>query len=64
MHQTLPESDGKWDIKHSCGVQLTEWNEQENVFDAVITDPPYVCNAENYGDDERDIATNSPRVFG
>lgn len=59
----FPESDGKWDIKHSCGVQLTEWNEQENVFDAVITDPPYVCNAENYGDDERDIAKQTHQEY-
>ena len=52
----FPESEGRWDIKHSCGIQLSEWENEENVFDAVITDPPYVCNAETYGKDPRDIA--------
>ncbi len=42
-------------LHHSCGVQLTEYAEQENVFDLVSFDPPYVGNPEKYGSDPRDL---------
>jgi ParB family chromosome partitioning protein len=51
----FPESQENFQILNSCGVELTEWASEQEVFDAVITDPPYVCKAEQYGSDSRDI---------
>ena len=42
-------------LHHSDGTLLEEYQNQENVFDLVTTDPPYIMNAENYGSDERDL---------
>ena len=42
-------------LHHSDGTLLEEYKDQENLFDLVTTDPPYIMNAENYGSDERDL---------
>jgi len=42
-------------LHHSDGVTLKEYDGQEDIWDLVTFDPPYVFNAETYGDDPRDL---------
>ena len=42
-------------LHHSDGVALKEYEGQEEIWDLVTIDPPYLWNAENYGDDPRDL---------
>jgi len=42
-------------LHHSDGVTLKEYEGQEDIWDLVTFDPPYIWNAENYGDDPRDL---------
>jgi len=59
----FPEQHGNYQLHNSCGVTLKEWEGQSEVFDAVVTDPPYVCGAETYGMDPRDIAKQSHQEY-
>ena len=40
-------------LHHSDGCDLREYDGQENIFDLVTTDPPYLAGAERYTDDDR-----------
>lgn len=42
-------------LHHSDGVTLTEYENEENLWDLVSIDPPYIFNAEIFGDDPRDL---------
>jgi ParB family transcriptional regulator, chromosome partitioning protein len=42
-------------LHHSDGVTLKEYEGQESIWDLVTFDPPYILNAENYGEDPRDL---------
>ena len=42
-------------LHHSDGVTLKEYEGQEEIWDLVTFDPPYLFNAETYGNDERDL---------
>jgi len=42
-------------LHHSDGVELKEYADQESIWDLVTFDPPYILNAENYGEDPRDL---------
>jgi ParB family chromosome partitioning protein len=42
-------------LHHSDGVTLKEYEGQEEIWDLVTFDPPYVFNAETYGNDDRDL---------
>jgi len=42
-------------LHHSDGVTLREYDGQKEIWDLVTFDPPYVFNAETYGDDDRDL---------
>ncbi|WP_341901105.1 ParB N-terminal domain-containing protein [Synechococcus sp. UW140] len=42
-------------LHNSDGVQLKEYEGQESIWDLVTFDPPYILNAENYGEDPRDL---------
>ena len=42
-------------LHHSDGVTLKEYEGQEEIWDLVTFDPPYIFNAETYGNDERDL---------
>ena len=42
-------------LHHSDGVEIIEYADQENIFDLATFDPPYVLNAESYGEDPRDL---------
>ena len=42
-------------LHHSDGVTLKEYEGQEGIWDLVTFDPPYVFNAETYGNDDRDL---------
>ncbi len=52
----FPEKQDMFDLRHSDGIELNEYADQSEVFDAVITDPPYNGKAEKYGSDARDIS--------
>ena len=57
IDQYLPFAKGRYELNHSDGVTLEELKDKSNYLDAVITDPPYVLNAERYSDDPRDISS-------
>ena len=42
-------------LHHSDGVTLKEYEDQEEIWDLVQCDPPYIWNAEKYGEDPRDL---------
>ena len=42
-------------LHHSCGVEMVEYEQAKDLFDLVLTDPPYIYGAEQYGNDERDL---------
>ena len=42
-------------LHNSDGVELKEYEGQESIWDLVTFDPPYILNAENYGEDPRDL---------
>ena len=46
-----PIKDSDLTLHHSCGVELKEYAGQENKWDMVLFDPPYL-GAENYGNDD------------
>ena len=59
----FPEQLGNFELHQSCGVTLKEFEGQAEVFDAVVSDPPYVCFAESYGTDPRDIGRQSHEAY-
>lgn len=53
-HTSIKQED--LTLHHSCGVELAEYKDQEDLFDLILNDPPYVFGAEDYGnDDDRDL---------
>ena len=52
-HIGLSEVDFK--LFHSCGVEMVEYAEREEIFDLFINDIPYILSAEKYNDDPRDL---------
>lgn len=42
-------------LHHSDGVTLKEYEDQESIWDLITFDPPYILNAEYFGDDSRDL---------
>lgn len=44
-------------LHHSCGVDLKEYQDQEEVFDLISSDPPFLFGVEPYGIDPRDLCT-------
>ena len=51
----FPEQLDDFEFHHADGVALEKWKDQSEVFDACISDPPYVMKAENYGVSDCDI---------
>jgi len=45
----------RFTLHHSDGIYLQEYEDKTEYFDAIVTDPPYVAQAENYSDDPREI---------
>lgn len=56
VDQTFPKTKADCTLYHSDGVLLKELEDESNFLDAVVTDPPYVLQAEKYTTDERDIS--------
>ena len=56
VDKTFPNSSQDCTLFNSCGVALKELEDKTNYLDAVVTDPPYVLQAEKYTTDERDIS--------
>ena len=48
-------SDHDLTLHHSCGVELKEYQDQEEVFDLITSDPPFLFGVEPYGTDPRDL---------
>ena len=44
-------------LHHGCGVELQEYQDQEDVFDLALSDPPFLFGVEPYGNDPRDLCT-------
>ena len=42
-------------LHHSDGTVLEEYGDQQDIWDLVTCDPPYIFNAETYGADPRDL---------
>lgn len=51
----FPDKVNDFELYHADGVTLDNWRDQSEVFDAVISDPPYVMKAEDYGCSNWDI---------
>ena len=51
----FPEQLDDFEFHHADGVALENWSDQSSTFDAVISDPPYVLQAEDYGCSDWDI---------
>ncbi len=43
------------ELHHSCGVEMVEYAEAQNMIDLFINDIPYILSAEKYNDDPRDL---------
>ena len=56
-HIGLSEVDYK--LHHSCGVEMVEYAEHDEMVDMFINDIPYIMNAEKYNDDPRDLGNIS-----
>ena len=52
-HTDIKSSD--LTLHHSCGVELAEYANDENIFDLVSTDPPFIFGAEQYGEHPKDL---------
>ena len=42
-------------LHHSCGVALDHYKDDEDTFDLIISDPPFLFGVEQYGEDPRDL---------
>ena len=56
-HTKLKGDDIK--LHHSCGVEMVEYAEHDEMVDMFINDIPYIMNAEKYNDDPRDLGNIS-----
>ena len=54
LHHTSID-DGDLTLHHSDGTVLEEYEDQQDIWDLVTCDPPYIFNAETYGADPRDL---------
>ena len=63
IDQYFPFARDKYELHHSDGIALEELKDKSNYLDAVITDPPYVLNAERYSTDSRDISSLNHQGF-
>tara|TARA_Y200000002_G_scaffold72141_1_gene56511 strand:+ start:1635 stop:3125 length:1491 start_codon:yes stop_codon:yes gene_type:complete len=45
----------QFELHHSCGVEMVEYEKHDAMFDLFINDIPYILNAEKYNDDPRDL---------
>ena len=59
----FPDRKEHYQVFNSDGIALEELSDKENYLDAVITDPPYVCNAERYSKEEKDISALNHKGF-
>ena len=42
-------------LHHSCGVALEHYKDDQDIFDLITTDPPFLFGVEQYGNDPRDL---------
>ncbi len=59
----LPFAKDNYEVHHSDGIALKELEDKSNYLHAVVTDPPYVLNAERYSKDPRDISSLNHEGF-
>ena len=57
IEEALEKYIGKvpYKLHHSCGVEMVEYAEAQNMIDLFINDIPYILSAEKYTDDPRDL---------
>ena len=59
----FPDQRNDFELHHADGVTLEKWSDKSEIFDAVITDPPYVLKAEDYGCSDWDIGKSDLPEF-
>lgn len=59
----IPDSAERMTVHNSDGVDLKEYADKSNYFDAIVCDPPYVKKAEFYSDDKREIGNMSHKDY-
>lgn len=63
INEAMPDVASDAQLLHSDGVYLEELSEYEEYLDAVIQDPPYCLQAEQYTDNEKDISNMSHEEY-
>lgn len=63
LEEHYPGSSDDYQLFHSDGIALEELADKEEYLDAVVTDPPYVLNAERYSKDERDLSSMNHETY-
>ena len=63
LKEHYPGDSNDYQLFHSCGIELKEFEDKAEYFDAVVTDPPYVLNAERYSKDERDLSSMNHKTY-
>lgn len=53
--QHTPIKDEDLTLHHSCGVALEHYKNDQDIFDLITTDPPFLFGVEQYGNDPRDL---------
>ena len=53
--QHTPIKDEDLTLHHSCGVALEHYKDDQDIFDLITTDPPFLFGVEQYGNDPRDL---------
>ena len=57
LQENFIDHEDRYQLFHSDGVALNELKDHAEYLDGVVTDPPYVFNAERYSTDERDLSS-------
>jgi len=66
--KNLEGSEGRYEVFHSDGIELNEFKDKSEYFDAVVTDPPYCLKNERYsksvgGYDHRDLSNMNHKEY-
>ena len=63
MDEYFIDMKDRYQLFHSDGIALEEFKDESEILDAVVTDPPYVLQAEKYTGDDRDLSNVTHDVY-
>ena len=63
MDEYFIDMKDRYQLFHSDGIALEEFKDESGILDAVVTDPPYVLQAEKYTGDDRDLSNVTHDVY-